>query len=66
MGKLKTNKAIAKRFKVTKKWKIIHYKAGKSHLLTNKGKTKKQYKYGKQIDKVEVKKIQALIPYNVK
>ncbi len=63
MWKLKTNKSIMKRIKITKKWKIIHYKAWKSHLLTNKGKSKKSYKYGKQIAKVEEHKIKALIPY---
>jgi len=63
MWKLKTNKAIVKRFKITKKWKLIHYKAWKSHLLTHKGKTKKVYKYWKSIDKVEIHKIKALIPY---
>jgi len=65
MGKkLKTNKAIAKRFKITKKWKFIHNKAWKSHLLTHKGASKKKYKYWKVIAKVEVHKIKALIPYS--
>jgi len=36
MGKLKTHKGTAKRFKLTKKGKIKHSTCGKSHLLTSK------------------------------
>lgn len=32
MGKLKTNKALAKRIKATKTGKLLRTKAGKSHL----------------------------------
>ena len=64
MWKLKTNKSIAKRFKITKRGKLIHFKAWKSHLLTNKGKSKKAFKYWKVISKVEAHKIKALIPYS--
>ena len=36
MGKLKTKKGVAKRFKLTKKGKIKYRSGGKSHLATNK------------------------------
>ncbi len=36
MGKLKTKKGVAKRFKLTKKRKIKYFPCGKSHLLSNK------------------------------
>jgi ribosomal protein L35 len=34
--KLKTHKGAQKRFKITKKKKVIFGKAGNNHLLTNK------------------------------
>ncbi len=36
MGKLKTKKGVAKRFKLTAKGKIKYATCGKSHLLTSK------------------------------
>ncbi|MDD5246197.1 MAG: 50S ribosomal protein L35 [Candidatus Omnitrophica bacterium] len=36
MGKLKTKKGVAKRFKLTKKGKIKYYPGGKSHLASSK------------------------------
>lgn len=36
MGKLKTKKGVAKRFKLTKKGKIKYMSGGKRHLLSNK------------------------------
>ena len=33
---LKSHSGLSKRVKITKKGKVIHKKAGKSHLLTNK------------------------------
>jgi len=40
MGKLKTKKGVAKRFKLTKKGKIKYRPGGKSHLASSK-KTKR-------------------------
>lgn len=40
MGKLKTKKGVAKRFKLTKKGKVKYNPCGKSHLLSGK-KTKR-------------------------
>ena len=36
MPKQKTHKGIAKRFRVTARGKVMHHKAGKSHLLSHK------------------------------
>lgn len=41
MGKLKTNRSIAKRFRITKKGKVVHRKAFKGHLLAKKARTRK-------------------------
>ena len=62
MFKLKTHSVAKKRFKISKNWKIIHKKQGKSHLLMNKDKVHRKYKYGKVLDKVEEKRIKALFP----
>lgn len=37
MPKLKTRKAIAKRFRLSSKGKLFHTKAGKRHLMSGKG-----------------------------
>jgi large subunit ribosomal protein L35 len=36
MPKMKTNSATAKRFRVTRKGKVLHQKAGGKHMLTKK------------------------------
>jgi large subunit ribosomal protein L35 len=36
MGKLKTKKGVAKRFKLTKTGKLKYHSGGKSHLLSSK------------------------------
>lgn len=64
MCKLKTHSWAKKRFKITKKWKIIHKKAWKNHLLMNKEKSYRNYKYWKILDKVEAKRVKALFPNN--
>ncbi len=62
--KLKTHKWAQKRFKKTKKGKILFDKIGNSHLLTNKGKNNKAYPYGKLLSKTLHNKVKALSPYN--
>jgi large subunit ribosomal protein L35 len=42
MPKKKTRKALSKRFKVTPKGKIMHSKAGKSHLQSSKSSDRKR------------------------
>jgi large subunit ribosomal protein L35 len=36
MGKLKTKRGVAKRFKLSKKGKVKYFSGGKSHLATSK------------------------------
>jgi large subunit ribosomal protein L35 len=43
MPKMKTNRAAAKRFKVTGKGKVKRFKAGKSHILTKKSAKRKRH-----------------------
>jgi large subunit ribosomal protein L35 len=42
VGKAKTKKAAKKRFKVTGSGKVVHKKAGKSHLLGKKSSRRKR------------------------
>lgn len=62
-NKLKTHKWAAKRFKITKKKKVLASKACNNHLLTNKWKTNKKNPYWKLIEWVRSKTIKNLIPY---
>ena len=42
MPKMKSNRSIAKRFKVTKTGKVMRYRAGGSHLLSHKRASRKR------------------------
>lgn len=42
MPKMKTRKAIASRFKVTGKGKLVHQQPGKRHILTKKSSKRKR------------------------
>ena len=42
MGKKKTKKSVAKRFKKTARGKILHPRPGKSHLATSKSRKRKR------------------------
>lgn len=63
--KLKTKKSIAKRFKITKKGKILFRRAGKSHLLTKKLRRFKRHlkKEGLILGKAAKKIIKRALPY---
>lgn len=43
MPKLKTNKGVAKRFKISKRGKVMRHKAGKRHLATGKSRKRKRH-----------------------
>lgn len=63
--KLKTYKAAAKRFKITKNGKILRTKGGKSHLRRKKSKRVKR-QFGKMIEVTnpgDKKRIKRLAPY---
>jgi large subunit ribosomal protein L35 len=64
MPKLKTKKAVAKRFRMTKKGKLKRAKAGKSHILTKKSrKRKRKLRHGGLVDATFTKVIRQLLPY---
>jgi large subunit ribosomal protein L35 len=63
--KLKTYKAAAKRFRVTKNGKILRMKGGKSHLRRKKAKrTKNEFKGMLEVTNAgDKKRIMRLAPY---
>ena len=65
MPKLKTNKGVAKRVRVTKKGKLKRKKAGASHILTKKSrKRKRQMRKADVINKTQTAILKKLIPYH--
>ncbi len=63
--KRKTLRALKKRVKVTGKGKFLRYRAGKSHLLSGKKRSRKR-KLSKPVvtKKSESKRLKRLLPYN--
>ncbi len=61
---MKTNRSAAKRFKVTGSGKVLHFRAGKSHLLRKKNrKRKRNLKKQVQISAANLSAVKRLIPY---
>ena len=64
MPKLKTNKAAAKRFKVTGTGKIKRNKANKQHILEKKSpKRKRNLRQKGLVSKSDEKRVKKLLPY---
>ncbi|NIO08330.1 MAG: 50S ribosomal protein L35 [Deltaproteobacteria bacterium] len=64
MPKIKTNRAAAKRFKVTASGRIKRSRGFKSHLLSSKGrKRKRRLRQAAMVSDRETKVIRKLIPY---
>jgi len=65
MGKLKTKKSVAKRFKITGTGKVMHYGVGGSHLLSKKSsRRKRRIKKAKVLkNKGDIRVIKRLLPY---
>ena len=64
MPKIKTNRAAAKRFKVTGTGKLKRNKAYKSHILTKKStKRKRNLRKGTMTDATNVKNMKKILPY---
>ena len=64
MPKMKTNRAAAKRFKVTGTGKLKRNKAYKRHILTKKSaKTKRNLRIPAMTDATNVKNMKKLTPY---
>ncbi|MDP2736661.1 MAG: 50S ribosomal protein L35 [bacterium] len=65
MPKIKTHKATAKRFKVTKNEKILKRKAGQDHFNSREsGKVKRNKRRDICISNTERRVIKQLMPYN--
>lgn len=64
MPKLKTNKSVRKRFKLTKKGKLRRSMSGRRHLLTSKSSGRKRRLRRTQIVQgQEAKILKKLLPY---
>lgn len=64
MPKIRTNRAAAKRFRLTASGKIRRNKAYKSHILTKKSRSRKRnLRHSTILDKVDTHLIRKLIPY---
>ena len=64
MPKIKTNRAAAKRFKVTGTGKLKRNKAYKSHILTKKStKRKRNLRQATITDATHVKNMKKVLPY---
>ena len=64
MPKMKTNRAAAKRFKVTGTGKLKRSKAYKRHILTKKTtKTKRNLRKATLVDATNVKMMKKILPY---
>ncbi len=65
MPKMKTKKAVAKRFSITGTGKIKKTKANKQHILTKKTtKRKRKLRKTNLVDKSSVKQIKKVLPYS--
>ena len=64
MPKLKTNRAVAKRFTKTGTGKIKRFKCGKAHILTKKTqKMKRRLRKPGLVDKTLLKTVRRMLPY---
>lgn len=65
MGKLKTKKGVAKRFRLTKKGKIKYHPGGKSHLATCKQRERlRKLRKGVNVaKKTDRKYLKRMLPY---
>jgi len=64
MPKLKTKKAVAKRFKVTGTGKLTYHKCNKQHILGKKSpKRKRKLRRAAVVDATNVKQVKRMIPY---
>ena len=65
MPKIKTNKAVKKRFKITKKGKVLAASSFRRHMMTDRSpKRKRQTRGWTQVDPTDRKRIKLLLPYD--
>jgi large subunit ribosomal protein L35 len=64
MRKAKTNKAAKKRFRVTKKGKVLSQKTLRRHMLADRTTKKKRQKRGwHHVDETDAHRVKAMLPY---
>jgi len=64
MPKIKTNRAAAKRFRVTKRGKVKAKRAYLRHILTTKSqKKKRKMRKAKLLSGADLKQVRRLLPY---
>ena len=64
MPKIKTNKAVKKRFKLTKNGKVLSVKSFRRHLLADRSSKKKRHSRGwREVDRTDRRRIKLLLPY---
>jgi len=64
MPKLKTNRAAAKRFKVTARGKVKRHKAFSNHILTKKSRKRKRHlRQSTILDAADEKRVKGMLPY---
>lgn len=65
MPKIKTRKAVAKRFKVTKKKKVVKRGCGQDHFNAREsGKQKRGKKLDRSVAEADAQNIRKMLPYN--
>ncbi|HXV27568.1 MAG TPA: 50S ribosomal protein L35 [bacterium] len=61
---MKTNKAVRKRFKITKSGKVMMSSSLRRHLMTDRtSKKKRQKRRWREIDVTDAKRIKKSLPY---
>ncbi len=64
IARSKTRKAVAKRFKITGTGKVLRQQASRRHLLSSKSsKRKRQMAKAQVVDKTDMKRIMANLPF---
>ncbi len=64
MPKIRTNRAAAKRFKVTGTGKLVRAKANKSHILTKKSrKRKRELRRDTVVNAISTGSLRRMMPY---
>ncbi|MBI4919727.1 50S ribosomal protein L35 [Candidatus Azambacteria bacterium] len=65
MGKLKTNKAILSRLKITGKKKLVRLTSNRSHFNTKtSGKQRRLKRRSLSVDRADTKMFKKFLPYN--
>ena len=65
MPKMKTNKAVKKRFRITKNKKVLSRSSLRRHMMTDRSPKKKRQSRGwRNVDKSDKKRILMLLPYD--